>query len=320
VAKKPEKCQWITLSEALRRFAEAAHGTKGQSHIKPLNWYLSCRLCLEGGFNPEDINPRPPFRVVEIGKGKNRSRRLEFDPALGGHREQIVLGGLKTKQVDIVVSKPGIGPVIAVSTKGTLNAFRNLTNRLEEAGGDCTNIHLTYPTLVYAYWALIRGNRAGNVGPRDPKELGSLGDEIRVQDIAINERSEPTMMIKRYHHALAGLTGRFGIRNAVSKYEAIALTIVNVESATYGQVFEAYPPKASALHWERLMQTIYQQYDERFVYQAPDLYHTTGRRGWAHDSPVFQDSRSQEYELRLHDVEEHQEEEVGEGLAESHDD
>ena len=44
-----------------------------------------------------------------------------------------MLGGLKTKDVDVVVSKPGIGPCVAVSIKGTLNAFRNLTNRMEEA-------------------------------------------------------------------------------------------------------------------------------------------------------------------------------------------
>ena len=74
------------------------------------------------------------------------------------------------------------------------------------------------------------------------------------------------------------------------------------------------------MHWERLMRTIYENYDERFVYQAPDLYNTTGRRGWAEDSPAFQDSRSQEYEPRFYDVEEQQEAEVEEGLDESHDD
>ena len=58
-----------------------------------------------------------------------------------------MLGGLKTKDVDVVVSKPGIGPCVAVSIKGTLNAFRNLTNRMEEAVGDCTNLHISYPNL-----------------------------------------------------------------------------------------------------------------------------------------------------------------------------
>ena len=30
-------------------------------HIKPLHWYIACRLVLEGGFNPDHITPRPPF-------------------------------------------------------------------------------------------------------------------------------------------------------------------------------------------------------------------------------------------------------------------
>ena len=36
----------------------------------------------------------------------------------------------------------GIGSCVAVSLKGTLNAYRNLTNRLEEAAGDCTRTYL----------------------------------------------------------------------------------------------------------------------------------------------------------------------------------
>ncbi len=58
---------------------------------------------------------------------------LVHDPESAAGGELTVLGGLKTKDVDVVVSKPGIGPCVAVSIKGTLNAFRNLTNRMEEA-------------------------------------------------------------------------------------------------------------------------------------------------------------------------------------------
>ncbi len=69
-----------------------------------------------------------------------------------------MLGGLKT---DVVVSKPGIGPCVAVSIKGTLSAFRNLTNRMEEAVGDCTNLHISYPNLVYGFLHVIRANPEG---------------------------------------------------------------------------------------------------------------------------------------------------------------
>ena len=165
MAEPPQSCQWIPIEDALREFALATRGTQSQRHIRPLHWYIACRLCLEGGFHPDEITPRPPFLVQEKGS-RGVPRRLRYDAKAGGCGEQTILGGLKTKQVDVVVTKPGIGPVIAVSVKGTLNAFRNLTNRLEEAGGDCTNLHLTYPSLVYAFWSVLRANRPGPV-PRN---------------------------------------------------------------------------------------------------------------------------------------------------------
>ena len=66
---------------------------------------------LEGGFLPEEITPRPPFRVEAKGSGK----LLTYAPESARGGEQTVLGGLKTKSVDVVVCKQGIGPVIGVS-------------------------------------------------------------------------------------------------------------------------------------------------------------------------------------------------------------
>ena len=81
---------------------------------------------------------------------------LRYDPALGAGGERTVLGGLKTKNVDVVVTREGIGPVLAVSCKGVTGAFRNLTNRMEETIGECTNLHITYPALVLGYLVLLR--------------------------------------------------------------------------------------------------------------------------------------------------------------------
>jgi hypothetical protein len=58
---------------------------------------------------------------------------------------------MKSKNIDVVTSMRGIGPVLAISCKGTVGAHRNLTNRMEEAIGDCTNIHAAYPALVYGF-------------------------------------------------------------------------------------------------------------------------------------------------------------------------
>jgi hypothetical protein len=137
-------CRMIDQSEAFRVFATFEGQTQSQAHIKPIHWYVACRLVLEGGFLPEDITPRPPFKSRKRGG----TWELTYDASVAEGGERTLLGGLKTKNVDVVVVKEGIGPVLAISCKGAIGAFRNLTNRMEEAVGDCTNLHITYPALV----------------------------------------------------------------------------------------------------------------------------------------------------------------------------
>ena len=299
MAKVSEVCRWIGLNEALREFALATHGTTSQRHIKPLHWYIASRLCLEGGFNPDEITPRPPFVVEVTGRGSHRKRTIHFDPKAGGSGELTILGGLKTKQVDVVVTKKDIGPIIAVSMKGTLNALRNLTNRLEEAGGDCTNLHMTYPSLVYAYWAVIRANRPGPVPRNAPSTLQSADGMIRSNDIAVLADGQPHQAVLRYHLALSGLTNRAGLRNELSKYEAVALTLVEGDEQSVGSVFKEFPPPDNPLHFSNLMPTIYEQYDLRFVHQAPDMKKLTWRNGWSEDSPALKKWKHAEYTPRL---------------------
>jgi hypothetical protein len=202
----------------------------------------------------------------------------------------------------VVVTKPSIGPVIAVSVKGTLNAFRNLTNRLEEAGGDCTNLHLTYRSLVYAFWSVLRANRPGPLPAGAPAGMKTKDGTVAMNDVAVDAKGKPAMSVVRYHLALSGLAGRDGIRNDVSKYEAVALTLVEVGEKKIGQVFAAYPEETSPLRFENLFPRVYQQYDLRFVYQAPDLEGVTGRKGWSDDSPALRDWLAKEYEPRMADV------------------
>ena len=66
-------------------------------YIKPLHWYVTCRLVLEGGFHPDELKPRPPFTVT-----RRRGQSLvHFDPSAATGGEATILGGLKTKNVDI---------------------------------------------------------------------------------------------------------------------------------------------------------------------------------------------------------------------------
>src|SRR5262249_19217350 len=151
---------------------------------------------------------------------------LQFAPNLATGSERTILGGLKTKDVDVVVTKEGIGPVMAVLCKGMTGGFRKLTNRLGENNGGCTNLHNTYSAMVFGYLFVIRANRAAEI-------IAEVGTEERVpartlaaNDIAMQRGGAPVEAILRFHAALRELTGRRGIRNDGSRYEAVALALI----------------------------------------------------------------------------------------------
>lgn len=281
VAKPPAACEWITLKEALTAFAANTVKTQSAGHIKPLHWYVACRLVLEGGFRPEEITPRPPFVVQQSGK----KYLLEYDAAVGGTGARAVLGGLKTKNVDVTVCKECIGPVIAVSLKGTLNAFRNLTNRMEEAVGDCTNLHISYPALVYGFLHVLRANREA--------------EGVSSNDVAISSKGQVVDSIVRYHDVLARLTGRDDVRAASTRYEAVAMPLVDPDPPSVGELYQGFPPQSSPLSLDGFFATIYDQYDRRFIFAAPSLATTTKRLEWAPDSAALADVRAAAFNPRV---------------------
>ena len=273
-----------SLQAALKAFAESTE-TQSQEHIRPLHAHIAERLVIEGGFLPDDISPRPPLRV-EVKRGARDDRQrliLESETARPG--EQTLLGGLKTKQVDVVVSKRGIGPCFAVSVKGTLNAFRNLTNRMEEAAGDCTNIHMTYPALVYGFLHVLRANAEEDVRAKN--------------DVAIHTSGAIAAGISRYHDAMVRLTGRSDVRDDPSRYESVALALVNPKKTQAGHVLKGFPEPESALSFERFFPRLYEVYDLRFVYAAPALEGKTKRVEWAPDSPAFEFSEPMGFVARV---------------------
>lgn len=280
----PMVCQWIGETAALGHFASYTGATQSQQHIKPLHWYVACRLVLEGGFLPEEITPRPPFTWSRRG----REDRLEFNPAVATGAESTILGGLKTKNVDVVVTKPGLGPVMAVSVKGTIGAFRNRTNRMEEAVGDCTNLHITYPAMICGFFSVLRANRQEEAAAEAVAPEGAPPSrQLAANDIAMQKGGDPVETIIRYHTALRELSGRRGIRDDVSRYEAVAMALVESNMAAPGTLLDGFPPQDSPLRLEQFFQALYLRYDERYVYAAPDLKSVTRRREWAEGSPAL---------------------------------
>ncbi|MDA9505436.1 hypothetical protein XI09_12265 [Bradyrhizobium sp. CCBAU 11386] len=303
-------CRWISGLQAFREFATHEGKTQSARHIKPLHWYIACRLVLEGGFHPDDITPRPPF-VVETKKGrKGRVRNiLKFGPSAGGTGEQVILGGLKTKNVDVVVQKKTVGPVLAISCKGVTKAFRNLTNRMEETIGECTNLHITYPAMVVGYFSILRANRtiedaleAPDLDEEDtPAEVESDSEteaseltpkkveKLKANDIAILEDGSVVDGIVRFHAALREMTSRRGLRDEISRYEAMAMALIEPRGSEAGDVVSSFPPNESPLHLSQFFATLYRRYEERFVLGAPLLADRgiTTRLDWDPDSPVF---------------------------------
>lgn len=282
MAREPRRvCAWTPVQEALRHFATYEGPTQSAQHIKPLHWYVACRLVLEGGFRPEDVTPRPPFRSEMLSK---QAAVLHFDPEVATGSERTVLGGLKTKNVDVVVALDGLGPVVGISCKGMTGALRNLTNRMEELIGECTNLHITYPALVFGFLFLLRANRHVE---EDAAEVTVGRRELQANDIAFGSDG-PVATVVRFHNALQQITGRRGIRNDVSRYEAVSLLAVEATGPRVGESLNDFPTPDGQLRFERFFETLYRRYDERFVLGAPDLTGTTFRRMWSPESPAFQ--------------------------------
>ena len=215
------------------------------------------------------MRPRPPLQALRTG-GRNR---LAYAPDSAVSGEGTVLGGLKTKNLDVVVTKEGIGPVLAISCKGITGAFRNLTNRLEETIGECTNIHIGYPMLVFGYLFVARANR--------------LEDGATANDMAFTSQGEPVEALVRFHAALAEMAGRLGVRNDMSKYEAVGMAMVDTRDGVAGALVERFPPADSRIAFGRFFETLYRRYDERYVVGAPQLAARTRRLAWSPDSPAF---------------------------------
>lgn len=305
--KQPQVCELSGFADACRAFVKPDKRTQSAAHIRRMHWYVACRLVFEGGFDPATIKPHPPLRMERKGK----SLLLLHDPSVASGAEATILGGLKTKDVDVVVSLDGIGPCIAISMKGTLSAFRNLTNRMEEAVGDCTNLHIAYPGLVYAFLHLLRANREGKIPAGSTKiriKPNPKTGMLKHADTALTEAGEVTRHVEAYHDAMARLPGRKDLRNDVTRYEAVGLLLISPDDATQGAIFPGYPAPGSILHFENFFQAIYRQYDTRFVYGAPSLRTVTRRHMWHPDSPALALPLAAEMHSRVSESEEFVEE------------
>jgi len=271
-----------TLTDALAPLCRVV-GTQSGKHIKPIHAYCAARLVLEGGVLPEWISPRPPLLSSRM---TNAAYELRYSEGAESEAERKVLGGIKYKSVDVTVAVDGLGPAIGISAKSTGNAFRNLTNRMEEALGECTNVHLMYPGFVFGFLHLIRFSKPS--------------DTANSQDASFAEDNEPLPLMKRYHEVLVALSGRHAITDSGTRYESVGLLVYKCRGQE-AEVWPDYPPRDSPVHFSRFFKRLYDLYDLRFGYPDPDGPNI--RKEWKPSESSFRDKFDQNsafpWELRL---------------------
>lgn len=238
-----------TLDAAIQALCGAA-STQSQAHIKPVHSHLSHRLVLEGGFLPEWVHPEPPYKAKHKTNFEHELKCVTGQPDASELR---ILGGIKAKNLDVTVVHPSIGPVLGIPAKSTGNAFRNLTNRMEEALGDCANVHMMYPGFVFGFLHFIK--------------FASTCDIDRA-DAAFDAAGNPLPHLLRYHNVLVSLSGRATITDPAMRYESVGLVVYECKDRKT-QVYPHYPPPSSPVHYSRFFEHLYQLYDLRFSYPFP---------------------------------------------------
>jgi len=248
-----------TLEHALLALCGSSK-TQSGLHIKLINGHCASRLVAEGGFAPEWMRPSPPLASKA---GSNNQYELRYSKESENPAEQSVLGGMKYKNIDVTVVIPGIGPVLGISAKSTGTAFRNLTNRMEEAPGDCANIHMMYPGFVFGFLHFIKFAKATDVS--------------KPNDASFDAQGKPLDSIIRYHNALSALTGRTSITDPPMRYESVALVVYRCVGDK-AEIWPGYPEPQSPLHYSKFFQRLYDIYDLRYAY--PDAIGRNHRKMW----------------------------------------
>jgi hypothetical protein len=244
--------EYLDIQNILKAYCDPDANIQSQEHIKPFHYYSAIRLVLEGGFEPESILPHPPFASD---KQTLEKYFLRHSPEKASKSEATVLGGLRTKQIDLTVRNAEAGPTLGISFKTTNNAFRNIPNRVEELLGDVTNIHLRYPAFTYGFCHIIKMMRETEAPQKN--------------DASFTNAGEPVTSIRQFHDLLTQLVGRTRITDRPEQYESVALLII--ECGKKGaKIYDGYPPKDSPVHFSRFFERLYRVYDERYCYVGAD--------------------------------------------------
>ncbi len=102
-------------------------------------------------------------------------------------------------------------------------------------------------------------------------------------------------------HAVQVKPGRQDLRDDVSRYEAIAIALIQRELKTDNlTIHPTYPFSESKLRFEHFLRQLYRDYDLRYVFAAPKLERETRRVAWI-ENELTQRGQAAGLNLRLAD-------------------
>ena len=151
---------------------------------------------------------------------------------------------------------------MGISAKSTGNAFRNLTNRMEEALGDCANIHMMYPGFVFGFLHFLKFAAPGESAP---------------PDVSFGKENRPLDKITRYHDVLVSLAGRTTITDPAMRYESVGLVVLSLLPVQYVKKSTRHHAQPKS-HYSRFFERLYSIYDLRYAY--PDSSGKSHRKNW----------------------------------------
>jgi hypothetical protein len=156
-----------------------------------------------------------------------------------GRKRIRLLGGYMPKEIDVCLTVPDSGPLLAISVKSQMSSIvKNTINRFEEYVGDATNLHTRYPMLVLGFMMLIPVHRETYVGGR------------------------PTEGLERIAALLERANARRVVTEPSGSYEVSCLLLVDFDR-TAPRIVPTYPAKDSSLRVETFFGRLVGLYQQR---------------------------------------------------------
>jgi hypothetical protein len=156
-----------------------------------------------------------------------------------GRKRVRLLGGYMPKEIDVCLTVPDSGPLLAISVKSQMSSIvKNTINRFEEYVGDATNLHSRFPMLVLGFLMLIPVHKETYLG------------------------GKPTDGLQRIAALLERSNARQNVSEPIGSYEVSALMLVDFDK-TPPRLVRSFPSPGSLLRIDNFFDRLLDIYRKR---------------------------------------------------------